>query len=104
MIRACSKAHYRSESVKFHWLLDFSSLGVVLVDILEESNSATEMLRFLGHMAHCFHGARFSFGSLSFCIRDRTRCQYWRRATCRSFVFHELVRVRICVIKVSRAR
>ncbi|KAG2270842.1 hypothetical protein Bca52824_065397 [Brassica carinata] len=69
-IRACSKAHYRSESVKFHWLLDFSSLGVVLVDILEESNSATELLRFLRHMAHCFRGARSSFGSSSFCIRD----------------------------------
>ncbi|KAF2562405.1 hypothetical protein F2Q70_00015003 [Brassica cretica] len=93
-IRACSKAHYRSESVKFHWLLDFSSLGVVLVDILEESNSATELLRFLGHMAHCFRGERSSFDSSSFCIRDRTRCHYWRRATCRSFVFHELVRGR----------
>ena len=40
--------------MKFHWLLDFSSLGVELVDILEESNSATELLRFLGHMAHFF--------------------------------------------------
>ncbi|KAF2549034.1 hypothetical protein F2Q70_00022448 [Brassica cretica] len=63
------------------------SLGVVLVDILEESNSATELLRFLGHMVHCFRGARSSFGSSSFCIRDRTRCHYWRRATYRSFVF-----------------
>ncbi|KAF2615084.1 hypothetical protein F2Q70_00011341 [Brassica cretica] len=101
-IRACSKAHYRSESVKFHWLLDFSSLGIVLVDILEESNSATELLsslgivlvdileesnsatellRFLGHMTRCFRGARSSFGSSSFYIRDRTRCHYWRRAT-----------------------
>jgi len=103
-IRACSKAHYRSESVKFHWLLDFSSLGIVLVDILEESNSATELLRFLGHMAHCFRGARSSFGSSSFCIRDRTRCHYWRRATCRSFVFHELVRGRVCLIFNSDAR
>ncbi|WZZ74179.1 hypothetical protein YC2023_085549 [Brassica napus] len=80
-IRAFSKAHYRSESVKFHWLLDFSSLGIVLVDILEESNTATELLRFLGHMNRCFRGARSIFGSSSFCIRDRTRCHYWRRAT-----------------------
>ncbi|KAF2559951.1 hypothetical protein F2Q68_00016604 [Brassica cretica] len=78
----------------FHWLLDFSSFGIVLVDILEESNSSTELLRFLGHMTRCFRGARSSFGSSSFCIRDRTRCHYWRRATCRSFVFHELVRGR----------
>ncbi|KAF3563817.1 hypothetical protein DY000_02015088 [Brassica cretica] len=70
------------------------SLGIVLVDILEDSNSATELLRFLGHMTHCFRGARSSFGSSSFCIRDRTRCHYWKRATCRSFVFHELVRGR----------
>ncbi|KAF3542276.1 hypothetical protein DY000_02007966 [Brassica cretica] len=94
MIRACSKVHYRSESVKFHWLLDFSSLGIVLVDILEESNLATELLRFHGHMTRCFLGARSSFGSSSFCIRDRTRCHYWRTATCRSFMFHELVRGR----------
>ncbi|KAF2577965.1 hypothetical protein F2Q68_00006600 [Brassica cretica] len=67
------------------------TLGIVLVDILEESNSATELLRFLGHMTHCFRGARSSFGSSSFCIRDRTRCHDWRRATCRFFVFHELV-------------
>ncbi|KAF3501919.1 hypothetical protein F2Q69_00041737 [Brassica cretica] len=71
-----------------------SSLGIVLVDILEESNSATELLRFLGHMTRFFRGARSSFGSSSFCIRDRTRCHYWRRVTCRSFVFHELVRGR----------
>ena len=48
-------------------------------------------------MTHCFRGARSSFGSSSFCIRDRTRCHYWRRATCRSFVFHELVRGRVCL-------
>ncbi|KAF3575770.1 hypothetical protein DY000_02030224 [Brassica cretica] len=44
-IRACSKAHYQSESVMFHWLLDFNFLGIVLVDLLEESSSATELLR-----------------------------------------------------------
>ncbi|KAF2549033.1 hypothetical protein F2Q70_00022449 [Brassica cretica] len=42
---------------KWCWMFD-RSLGVVLVDILEESNSDTELLRFLGHMAHCFRGAR----------------------------------------------
>ncbi|KAF3501617.1 hypothetical protein F2Q69_00044658 [Brassica cretica] len=65
-IRACSKAYYRSESVMFHWLFEISSLGVVLVDLLEDSSSATELLRFLGHMARCFREARCTFGSSSF--------------------------------------
>ena len=90
-IRACSKAHYRYESVKFHWLLNFSSLGIVLGDHLEESSSATELVRFLGHMAHCFRGTRCIFAPLSFCIKGRTRCHYRKRAT-------------LSILRVSRAR
>ncbi|KAF3600929.1 hypothetical protein F2Q69_00034894 [Brassica cretica] len=43
-LRACLKSHYRSESIKFHWLIDFNSLGIALVDLLEDSSSATELL------------------------------------------------------------
>ncbi|KAF3563274.1 hypothetical protein DY000_02013604 [Brassica cretica] len=37
------------------------SLGIVLVDILEESNSATELLRFLGHMTRSFSWSKIQF-------------------------------------------
>lgn len=74
-IRACSKAHYRSESVTFHWLYGLSSLRIVLGDLLEESSSATELLRFLGYMVHCFRGTRCISGSSSFWCQSESEIE-----------------------------
>ena len=150
MIRACSKTHSRSESVIFHWLLDFNSLENLSVFWKHWTLSVTKLLRFLGYMAHYFYGTRCIFGStscwslteiklpnfrmelmllrkhneyrplrdqaiwrfgllfsgsnvlcllfkLSELIGGRTWCLYRRRTTYRPFMFHELVKDRVCL-------
>ncbi|KAF2565586.1 hypothetical protein F2Q68_00026014 [Brassica cretica] len=56
-IRACSKAHYRSESVMFHWLLDFNFLGIVLDHNLHSIISSIRSYFWSIHQASINHFA-----------------------------------------------